>query len=276
MITDAALIIPCHNYGPYLAEALQSVLDQTVPPAETVIVDDGSTDSTPDVIEEMLPQLRRTSSVTVLRHTKPAGLVRSIEEAISSTTAPLFAHIDADDRCLPQFIERLTIALDEHPDAGYAYPRMRLFGDETGTYLTHEFDIARLLFQGNYIPHVAAIRRSAFAASRGYRNLRTHMDWDLWLTLYEAGFSGLLVDEVLYEWRRHGRAMTYQPQVTRLRTRLDILWHHRELARRYLRQAPRWTLSMGVRRIRKRDDASVLTASGWVVPETNDGHTSSN
>jgi glycosyltransferase involved in cell wall biosynthesis len=233
-VPDVAVVVTTCDYGDYLERCLQSLLDQTRQPDELVIVDDASVDNTQQVLSRMLPQIRPRFPVHVITHDTRRGFAASLNEGISATRSSLFAHVDADDVCMPRYLQALEDALTEHPRAAYAYPRLRLIGAETGLYRTLDFHPGRLLFEGNYIPNVAMVRRAAFDDTRGYRDLPTHLDWDLWVEMLGHGHHGVLVDEVLYEWRRHARAMTYQSWHVRLATRARILWRHRAVACRHL------------------------------------------
>ena len=266
--SEVAVVIPCHNYGEYLAAALRSLAAQTLLPEEIVVVDDGSTDDTQSVLATVSGELPLL--IRVIRHAQPLGVAAAMSAGIAASKAPYFAIVDADDTCEPRYLERLSHALDENPQAGFAYPKMRLVGAEQGVYVTHSYDPARLLFEGNYIPMVSLIRRVAFESTGGFRQLPTHVDWDLWLSLAEMGWSGVLVDEILYNWRRHPGAMTHQPTVSRLKTRLDILSRHRRLVLRYLPWALPWTVAAIWRRIRLRLPGNPRvrrTPSGWVESE---------
>jgi glycosyltransferase involved in cell wall biosynthesis len=263
-VPPVAIVVTTHDYGAYLEACLRSLAAQTRRPDEVLVVDDASTDDTPAVLDRVLPSLGLP--VRVVRQDTRRGFVTSLNEGIRATTAPYVAHVDADDTCAPRYVDALADALDAHPAAGYAYPRMRLVGAESGLYATYPFDPARLLWAGNYIPNVGLLRRAAFDATPGYRELPTHVDWDLWLAFLEAGWPGVLVDEVLYDWHRHPGAMTYQPSPVRLRARLDILWAHRALWPRYGGGALPWTYRAVRRRFRPDPDGLVRTASGWVSP----------
>lgn len=262
-----SVIVPCHNYGPYLDEALASLAGQTMRPTEVVVVDDGSTDQTSEVLQRWLEDEASALPLRVLRHEKPLGVVAAMRAGIGATTAPYFAIIDADDYCEPHYLERLAATLDANPAAGFAYPRMRLFGSEHGIYASYDFDIPRLLFLGNYIPMVSLIRRHVFDRSLGFRQLPTHIDWDLWLSFAEAGSFGVRVDEVLYNWRRHAGAMTNQTTATRLVTRLNILRRHWRLVLRHLHWALPWTAVAVWRAVRMRfpgDPKVRRSTSAWV------------
>src|SRR4051794_8654152 len=93
-----AVIIPTFNYARFVGRAVQSVLDQTFPPAEVIVVDDGSTDATAGVLESF------GSRITVLRQ-QNRGVAAARNLGVRHSTAPLLAFLDADDLWLPRKLE---------------------------------------------------------------------------------------------------------------------------------------------------------------------------
>jgi glycosyltransferase involved in cell wall biosynthesis len=263
---QVALVVPCHNYGRYAAESLASVAAQTVSPAEVVVVDDGSTDDSAAVLEVACRDLASSMSVQLVTQSHQ-GLAAAVATGLARTASPLFAVVSADDRLLPGFVSSLSRALHDRPDAAFAYPKMRLFGDESGIYKTYAFDVDRLLFDQNYVPGIAMMRRDAYADVGGLRDLVAFEDWDLFLALAERGWSGVLVPEVLYEWRRHSVARSRRSVSSRLALRGRILaGHHRLLVRRAHMAVP-WTAYSVGRRAGARfggKGASRRSQSAWV------------
>lgn len=265
---DVALVLTTHNYARYLPDCLRSVGEQTIGAGRLVIVDDASTDETGDVLAHLLQSRQLADDVVVVRNARRQGLARSLNAGIRRAGTRYVAHVDADDVLAPGYLEQLAAALDADPTVGFVYPRLRLFGTESGTYASYEFDVGRLLFEGSYIPNVGMMRRCAFDATAGYVDAATHIDWDLWLSFVEAGWPGALVDEPLYYWRRHDGAMTYQRTALKLALRSRILWRHRRLAWSHRAVALPWTLRAVARRIGRgcNTSAATLTPSGWVEP----------
>lgn len=101
MASRVSVVIPCHNYGRFLPEAVASVLAQTQPPDEVAIVDDGSTDDTPDVlraIEGRVPGL-------VTLHRAPArGPAATFNDGVRATSGDLVVVLSAYDRVSPRYI----------------------------------------------------------------------------------------------------------------------------------------------------------------------------
>ena len=243
-----ALIVPCHNYGRFLAEMLQSISSQTVLPAEVVLIDDGSTDESPEAIAALQNHYGQVLPLRVL--TQPnRGFARTVARGLAETKSPYVAVVSADDRLHPRFVEALEGALNARPEAGFAYPKMVLFGDEDGVYRTYPWDVDRLVFDHNYIPGIALMRRSAYLRTRGLRELRAYEDWDLWLSFAERRFAGVLVPEILYEWRRHASARNHNSLRIRVWLRVQILLSHRRLIARRWKSVVPWTGYAVARRI---------------------------
>jgi glycosyltransferase involved in cell wall biosynthesis len=249
--TPVAVVMPCHNYGRYVGDAVHSIAAQTELPAEVLVVDDGSTDDSATVLAGLHEELSGRLNLRV--DSQPnRGLVRTLNDAVSRTSAPYVLFVSADDRARPALIERLRQALDDHPSAGYAYPKMALFGDETGVHLSYPFSAGRLLFDHNYVPGAAMVRRDAFVAAGGLRQLPAHEDWDLWLGFLAAGWRGVFVPEVLYDWRRHHTARNYQSRLLKLQLRFAILTARPWLLLRYGHLAVPYTARSIWRRLRLR------------------------
>ncbi len=262
------LVMPCKDYGQYLEEALRSVAAQTRLPDELVVVDDGSTDGSAAVAARVLAELSGVLPAARLVVQENLGLAGAVAAGLEGTGCELFAVVSADDRARPRFVESLAAALEAEPRAGFAYPRMQLFGDEDGVCRTYPFSVDRLLFDHNYVPGIAMMRRAAYLSVGGLRGLPAHEDWDLFLALAEAGWSGVLVPEVLYDWRRHAGARNHSDLGRRLRLRLAVVGGHRTLLRRRLHMAVPWTVYALSRRARARLDPGGATArrsrSAWV------------
>jgi glycosyltransferase involved in cell wall biosynthesis len=259
--------MPCHNYAAYVGEAVRSIAEQSVTPAEVLVIDDGSTDESAQVLHDLADELRGRTPLRVVSQ-ENRGLIRVLNEGVAATSAPYILFVSADDRTRPQLVERLAEALDAHPEAGVAYSKMTLFGDEEGVYLTYPFSTGRLIFDHNYVPGAAMVRRSALDSVGGFRELPAHEDWDLWLGMVESGWRGVLVPEVLYEWRRHGAARNHQSARTKRRLRMGIISAHKQLLLRYAHLAIPYTGSALWRRIRLRlgpPPPYARTASGcWI------------
>ncbi|TKZ15452.1 glycosyltransferase family 2 protein [Shimia litoralis] len=118
-----SVIIPAYNAERYLAETIQSVLAQTVPPKEIVVVDDGSSDATATVAEQQGPLIR------VIR-TENRGSGSATSTGIRATTTDIFATVDSDDIWLPNKMEaQLALLNDPARQLDAVLSRMAPFGE---------------------------------------------------------------------------------------------------------------------------------------------------
>jgi len=200
-----SVIIPCFNYGRYLLDALSSVLAQTYPTIEVVIVDDGSTDRK---TLEALAGIRH-ECVRIVHQTNQ-GLALSRNNGAALTRGEYLLFLDADDRIDKHAIAILLYALLNNSLAAYAFPDQRFFGDQELVWTPQAFNVYDLLWS-NHPSVCSLIRRSAFNDVGGYRPELVYgrEDWEFWVRLSSKGHHGLHVKAPVFEHRRHGVTMTH-------------------------------------------------------------------
>jgi glycosyltransferase involved in cell wall biosynthesis len=228
---DVTAVVPCFNYGAFVAEAVDSLLAQEGGAPHVVVVDDGSTDPQTLRALEALP-------VPVIRQ-ENAGLSVARNTGYASTDTPLLIALDADDRLPPGALRALKAPLAADPGIGFAYGVTQFFGDWDGPLPFPELDAFRLLHR-HIIGPVGLTRRALWEDVGGYDPaFRTgYEDWDFWLGALERGWRGAKVREVTFLYRRHGETMVfgarreYQRLYAQLREKHAGLYaRERELAR---------------------------------------------
>lgn len=193
-----SVIVPCYNHGRYLGEALRSV---GVPAARTeiVVVDDGSRDSTPDVVATF-----ETRNIFRSVRQPNAGLAAARNRGLRESRGEFVVFLDADDRLAPGAIGLLRDALERHPQAGFAYGHQRFFGDWRGEMRFPAYDPLRLLDR-HLIGPTALVRREVLDDTGGYdESFALYEDWELWIAALAHGWHGVRVDAITHEYRRHG------------------------------------------------------------------------
>lgn len=221
-----SVIIPCYNYGGYLAEAVESVLRQTLSPQEILISDDASTDSTHTVLKIL--ERKYGDRIRIHRNEKNLGIVPHFNQAIAMTTGDYVCFLGADNRFRSDYLEHTVGALDKNPDAAIAYTNFALFGARAETVhrqymelwptkvrqgeffeiLFPEFNEqtkAELISNINFIHGSSLIRRRAFDMIGGYQEREIAEDWNLFRNLIVAGWSAVHVSLPLLEYRQHSR-----------------------------------------------------------------------
>jgi glycosyltransferase involved in cell wall biosynthesis len=215
------VIVPLHNYGHYLPEALDSVRAQTLPALDLVVVDDASTDDSLAVARAWMERhAGRFNRALLLRNQANAGLALTRNVGFAAAETPFVLQLDADNKLLADCAEHLLAAI-RSSGAAFAYPTLQQFGDGTETLSDRAYDPIRLA-GGNYIDATALVRLSAWAAIGGYEHMAYGWeDYDAWCRFAERGLYGHHVPEVLALYRVHGRSM--------LRTVTDVAENRRRL-----------------------------------------------
>ena len=220
-----SVIVPCHNYGRFLGEAIESVDRQDRRPEEIVICDDGSTDGSWDDVQRIA---EGRADITAYRHEEAWGLIRTFNELVERSTGDLIVPLSADDRLGPGFLRRMEDDLLAR-DLDFGYSDYRCFGAEDWYFRAPEMDVDRLA-RANFISGTAGIRRSVFDEVGGYSPAFERLgfeDYDFWLRVVEAGKVGARVDGCHLEWRRHpGGSRNTATRRVRLHLRWKLLVHH--------------------------------------------------
>src|SRR5262249_12376559 len=160
---------PCYNLGEYLPEAVESVRQQTYPPAEIIIVDDGSTDEqTRQVLShyEQLDQQRIT-----VYHTPNGGAPAARNYGVSRARSNYILCLDPDDVLLPDYLTETAARLDALPTAGIVATHVEFFGDRTGIWRPGEYTPHSILWH-NPIPSCSLFRKCCWQQAGGYKDLK--------------------------------------------------------------------------------------------------------
>jgi glycosyltransferase involved in cell wall biosynthesis len=202
MPAHVSVIIATYNYGRFLGQALDSVLAQRCRDLEVLVVDDGSTDDTPEVVRPFLADAR------VRYHLLPhGGAARARNVGVARSTAPLVAFLDADDQWLPGKLEKQLARFAADPELGVVCAR-RVVIDECGRELPtrpaalRRGEVLGDLFRDNFICFSSAVvRRAALTAVGPFdESLALASEYELWLRI-ASRFRVDYVDEALVKYR---------------------------------------------------------------------------
>ena len=206
---EVTAVIPVHDGAEFVREAIESVLAQTHAVSECIVVDDGSTDATADVVDGFGPPVRRV-------HQPRAGVSAARNRGAREARGELVAFLDHDDAWLPRKLERQVAALAaeqatmavcalEVVDAAGRTLRVMRLGP------TADLVAGMLLFDGTPVASCSSsglVRRDALLALGGFDpRLGTSADWDLLMRVLLGGTLAY-VDEPLVRYRVHGRNMS--------------------------------------------------------------------
>lgn len=206
MAARVSVIMPVHNGERFVGQAIESILRQTYRELELVVVDDGSTDATPEILAGYA-----ASDDRIVVHTQEnAGYAAALNTAAAIGHGELLARLDADDVAEPSRLRRQVDFLDAHPDVAVVGGSLLVI-DARGrpfylaTYPPDASDIRAALSDRTPLAHPTVLmRRSVFDAVGGYRTGFPHAeDYDLWLRISSAHELVNLPD-IFARYRVHG------------------------------------------------------------------------
>lgn len=216
MAPIVSVLMPVYNAERYVREAIESILAQTFGDFEFVLVDDGSTDGSTEILREYV----RNDPRIVLLERERAGLTSALNRGLDSTTGEFVARMDADDISLPERLDLQVKFLRKTPEV-VAVGGQAIAIDEDGDCIReliklvrHEEIDGRLLgrsplARGSLIHPSVTMRRSAVFQVGKYRpEFEPAEDRDLWLRLAEIGKLANIPDLVL-KYRIHNRSVSH-------------------------------------------------------------------
>lgn len=212
-----SVLIPAFNAEQTLVSAMDSILRQTLTDFEIVVVDDGSTDATPDILDELR---RRAARVRVV-NAPHRGIIHALNVGIAECQGGLVARMDADDISHPRRLELQADFMDAHPEISVCsslvrmFPRKGLLGgmvryEQWLNSLLSPEEISRDMFVESPLAHPSAmVRRDELVAIGGYKEHGWAEDYDLWLRYHAAGKRFGKVGRMLLFWRQTEGRLTF-------------------------------------------------------------------
>ncbi|MFC0601243.1 glycosyltransferase family 2 protein [Streptomyces palmae] len=223
-----SVVIPCYNYGRYLPQTLDSVLGQTFADWEIVIVDDGSTDDSPDVAQAFIDR-HPDRRVRLLRRAN-AGVSAARNAGISAADGRYILPLDADDVIAPTMLEKTAGLLDAEPGIAIASTDLFVFTDAEDVppqVLTLPPYSRELLLQRLIMFYCSLYRREVWTAVGGYdEGMRAGEDWDFWIGCAERGFTAHHIAEPLFGARNKDTGLHVAAAENDLVVRARIVANH--------------------------------------------------
>ncbi|MCI4677694.1 glycosyltransferase family 2 protein [Rhodoblastus acidophilus] len=256
MTITVAAIIPLYNGAPFIIEALRSVVAQTDPPDEVIVVDDGSTDEGPALVEEFA----RNHRITILR--KPNGGQSSARNtAIMHTNCSHIALLDQDDAWYDNHLAVLKAPFESPPvrDLAFVYGNLDQI-DREGRMVAHcvldavpspqpKRSLQDCLSYDQFIlPGASLIAKDAMVAVGLFdERLSGYEDDDLFLRLFMAGYRSVYVNEAVTRWRIYAGSTSFSARMAKSRMiyfhklielfpddpRLGVYWRRNFIAPRF-------------------------------------------
>lgn len=188
-----SIIIPTYNCGAYIEGLIDSIMEQTYTKYEVIVVDDGSTDNTEEIVGQY-------NGITYIPLSKNMGAQQARKVGREAMKGSYAVFLDADSLLTQNYLTKLLTALDGNKKAGFAYCD-RIIGLEQNEN-THwikkksgRFSKDRL-FKGNYISFCSMVRADAIQDFDD--NVDRLQDWDFWLSIIKVGWGAVYVSGYLF------------------------------------------------------------------------------
>jgi glycosyltransferase involved in cell wall biosynthesis len=258
-----SVLIANYNYGTYIAEAIESVLNQTYPNLEVIVADDGSTDDSCSIVERYVQQDAR---VKLVRRQRNGGMAATTNSAYAESRGQIICLLDSDDTYSPFKVEKVVQQLQTHPDAGLTIHRIMLVDRQRQpiqeipflTEFEHGWIADRVIRRGGRwrdMPGGALCFRrevAGFVFPIPEESFRRAADGFIF-TLLPLITEVTAIEDVLYDYRIHGQN---DYGSTRLTT--DILASELEFTAKQLDGVNRRLNEIGISHICLDKDQSVL------------------
>ncbi len=203
--------MPAFDVGPYIGDAIESVLAQTREDWALIIVDDGSTDDTVDIARSFVD-----GRITVLQQ-ENAGAAAARNRAARESDSEFLSMLDADDAWAPDYLEKMLAALDAAPELAFVSCDAHTFVDEKhpgnrcseNVRMVPPVTLKRVASRAFQVYTAVSMRRDWFERVGGFDiALRNAQDFDLWIRVLAAGGKADYLDEPLAWYRNRDDSLS--------------------------------------------------------------------
>ncbi len=237
-----SVIIPCYNSAELIADAIDSVLAQTYKDYEIIVVDDGSTDNSREVIESYGDAVKYV-------HQENSHISAARNHGFRVSSGKYIASLDADDIWLPEKLEKQVAVFEQHPDVGLVYCSgfIRTIGQEDRMQLSisKPYTSSRRSKVFEYLFKAGPVATSSAVVSRDIwekvggldesKPLREGQDYEFFARI--SAFAPVyFIDEILMIYRRHGKNTSSAITRENVRRRLSIKLRARNIALQNIRR----------------------------------------
>lgn len=201
-----SIIVSCYNHEQYITECIESIIHQTYNNIELIVIDDGSTDNSPEILDDLSQQYQ-----FYYEHQENMGLTRTLNKALEKAKGQYIAPLGSDDIIMLDKTAKQVAFLEQRNDIAVLGGNILVI-DEQGIIKPkqkfaayHEEDFNSIFLNPKKIPAAPSvmIRADALRSVNGYSTESNLEDIDLWLKITHAGFKIAILNDILCYYREH-------------------------------------------------------------------------
>jgi len=223
-----SVVIPCYNQAAYIKETIESVLEQTYPNIEIIIVNDGSTDESEKIVKE-ISRDHPDKNIHLINQINK-GLSEARNSGVRAASSDYLFLLDADDKLHPAMLSKGMTAITEH-DIDIVYTDYQRFGEDTSIQKTGDKVELYFLQYVNVTGATALYKKDVWEKTGGYKaNMHGgYEDWEFWVNAIKNGFKFYHISEVLFYYRVKQESMYTDALVKHSYLYSKIVMNHPEL-----------------------------------------------
>lgn len=212
LIPKVSVVIPTYNHARYLLFALDSVIKQSYPNLEVIVIDDGSTDGTSKVVKPYRSKIKYIYKAN-------GGTPSALNLGLSVATGKYICWLSADDAFLADKVSKQVGLMESDPGLGFSYTSFIVIDasgnkqyDVTSPYYSNKQEMVTKLMEGCFINGSSVMMNASALKTVGYfdEGLPQAHDYDLWFRFLRHYPCGFLAEPLLaYRW--HGKNMSKNP-----------------------------------------------------------------
>jgi glycosyltransferase involved in cell wall biosynthesis/ADP-heptose:LPS heptosyltransferase/predicted SAM-dependent methyltransferase/predicted O-methyltransferase YrrM len=216
-----SVITPCYNQARYLPQAVESIVNQTYRNWECIIVNDGSTDNTVEVANQLV---EKYSDRQIRFMDKPhSGVSDTRNMGVEFAAGEWILPLDSDDMFEPSFMQRAADIIEREQNVDIVFANMQEFGASNGQWIPDEYSRAQVMATDT-MPYASLYRKELWHKVGGYDKLlsilRQPEDWSFWISCSKHNVTVRRISEKLFLYRVHPQS-TY---LTKIKPNRRLAW----------------------------------------------------
>lgn len=247
-----SVIIPCYNHERFIREAIKSVIDQDYSNIELIVIDDGSSDSSVEVIQEMIPECQERFARFEFRHRPNVGICLTLNEALEWCEGEFLSGVASDDTLRRYKTSVQVDYLLRNTESIGVFGGVEVVHEDTGIREDRLKPASKFKFEDIFLRRhsvqasTSLLRTDAVRKLGGYQEAFFIEDWLLWLLLTEHGGTLDYINMVFGVYRRHqGNASSQLEKMKDARLQIVELFnkqplYKKSLAMVYVASAHEW------------------------------------